>query len=176
MSLSTTSERHFMVEKAYAFIGQSTGFLAITYVPNENWEPLKAHVTAHPCGNPTWSVYSLHRGPFTDMHDDVIKWKHSPRYWPFVRGIHRSLVISPHKGQWHGALIFSLICTWTISGDKRWRRRWFKMPSRSSWRHCNGINFNPSMDKCSAYTVKRRMNLLIYSQTLTVAPLKFGNG
>ena len=22
--------------------------------------------------------------------DDVIKWKHLPRYWPFVRGIHRS--------------------------------------------------------------------------------------
>ena len=20
------------------------------------------------------------------MHDDVIKWKHFPRYWPFVRG------------------------------------------------------------------------------------------
>ena len=23
-------------------------------------------------------------------NDDVIKWKHFPRYWPFVRGIHRS--------------------------------------------------------------------------------------
>ena len=42
-------------------------------------------------------------------HDDVIKWKHFPRYWPFVRGIHRSPVNSPHKGQWRGAL-FSLIC------------------------------------------------------------------
>ena len=31
-------------------------------------------------------------------HDDVIKWKHFPRYWPFVRGIHRSPVNSPHKG------------------------------------------------------------------------------
>ena len=45
-------------------------------------------------------------------HDDVIKWKHFPRYWPFVRGIHRSLMNSPHKGQWHGTLIFSLICVW----------------------------------------------------------------
>ena len=43
-------------------------------------------------------------------HDDVIKWKHLPRYWPFVRGIHRSPVNSPHKGQWRGALMFSLIC------------------------------------------------------------------
>ena len=23
------------------------------------------------------------------IHGDVIKWKHLPRYWPFVRGIHR---------------------------------------------------------------------------------------
>ena len=45
------------------------------------------------------------------LHDDVIKWKHFPRYWPFVRGIHRSPVNSPHKGQWRGALMFTLICT-----------------------------------------------------------------
>ena len=46
------------------------------------------------------------------FHDDVIKWKHYPRNWPFVRGIHRSPVNSPHKGQWRGALMFSLICVW----------------------------------------------------------------
>ena len=45
-------------------------------------------------------------------HDDVIKWKLFPSYWPFVRGIHRSPVNSPHKGQWRGALMFSLICVW----------------------------------------------------------------
>ena len=39
-------------------------------------------------------------------HGDVIKWKHLPRYWPFVRGIHRSPVNSPHKVQWRGALMF----------------------------------------------------------------------
>ena len=44
--------------------------------------------------------------------DDVIKWKHFPRYWPFVRGIHRWPVDLPHKGQWRGALMFSLICAW----------------------------------------------------------------
>ena len=43
-------------------------------------------------------------------HDDVIKWKHFPRNWPFVRGIHWSPMNSPHKGQWRGALMFSLIC------------------------------------------------------------------
>ena len=29
-----------------------------------------------------------------------------------VGGIHRSPVNSPHKGQWRGALMFSLICAW----------------------------------------------------------------
>ena len=38
--------------------------------------------------------------------------KHFPRYWPFVRGIHRSPVNTAHKGQWRGALMFSLICVW----------------------------------------------------------------
>ena len=46
------------------------------------------------------------------LHDDVIKWKHFPRFWTFVRGIHRSPVNLPHKGQWRGALMFSLICVW----------------------------------------------------------------
>ena len=41
--------------------------------------------------------------------------------WPFVWRIHRSPVNSPHKGQWCGALLFSLICastnTWANNGD-----------------------------------------------------------
>ena len=34
---------------------------------------------------------------------DGNKWRYFPRYWPFVRGINRSLVNSSHKGQWRGA-------------------------------------------------------------------------
>ena len=49
------------------------------------------------------------------QYDDVIKWKYYPRYWPFVRGIHWSQVVSPDKGQWGGALIFSLTFAWTNS-------------------------------------------------------------
>ena len=48
-------------------------------------------------------------------HDDVVKWKPCPRYWPFVRGIHRSTVNSPHKGQWRGTLMFSFIRVWINS-------------------------------------------------------------
>ena len=43
------------------------------------------------------------------FHDDIIKWTHFPRYWPFLRGIRRSPVNSPGKGQWRGAVKFSLI-------------------------------------------------------------------
>ena len=56
--------------------------------------------------------YSEIRYTIISFHDDVIKWKHFPRYWPFVRGIHRSPMNSPHKGQGGGALVFSLICVW----------------------------------------------------------------
>ena len=51
--------------------------------------------------------------PRLGHHDDVIWWKHIPRYWPFVWGIHRSPVNSSHKGQWRGGSMFSLICAWT---------------------------------------------------------------
>ena len=64
--------------------------------------------------DPAWNNEST-RKRISDKarsHDDVIKWKHFPRYWPFVRGIHRSPVNSPHKGQWRGALVFSLIWAW----------------------------------------------------------------
>ena len=55
-------------------------------------------------------MWKLEQNGWQLPHDDVIKWKHFPRYWPFVRGIYRPPVNSPHKGQWRGALIFSMIC------------------------------------------------------------------
>ena len=66
-------------------------------------------------------------------HDDVIKWKPLPRYWPFVRGIHRSSVNSPHKDQWRGALM-----CFDVFFDPRLNKRlskqswgwWFETPSR----------------------------------------------
>ena len=48
-------------------------------------------------------------------HDDVIRWKHFPRYWPFVRRIHRSPMNSPPKSQWCVDLMFPLICALTNS-------------------------------------------------------------
>ena len=72
------------------------------------------------------------------MHDDVIKWKHFSRYWPFVRGIHWSPVNSPHKGQWHGALFFDLHLNKRLS-KQSWGG-WFERLSHPLWRHCNGMD------------------------------------
>ena len=60
----------------------------------------------------SWPIILTRWQKFLWYHDDVIKWKHFPRNWLFVRRMHRSPVNSPHKGQWRGALMFSLICVW----------------------------------------------------------------
>ena len=90
----------------------------------------------------------------TSLHDNVIKWKHVPRYWPFVRGIPQSPVTSPHKGQWRGALMFSLISAringWVNNGeacDLRRHRTHYDViimedwPSRRLWRFKNVKRF-----------------------------------
>ena len=85
-------------------------------------------------------------------HDDVIKWKHFPRNWPFVRGIHQSPVNSPHKGQWRGALMFSFICFWI--------KDWVKNRKTGDLRHCRAHYCVIVMDNPSA---KCNSNFLAYS-------------
>ena len=74
------------------------------------------------------------------MHVDVIKWKYFfTCYWPFVRGIQRSPVNSPHKRPVTRSVdVFS-----DLRLNKRLRKQswdwWFETPSRSLWRHCHGI-------------------------------------
>ena len=77
-------------------IPQCTSFISLN-IPFWNWNR-NVHM---------WYIVGYGTDAF---HDDVIKWKHFPRYWPFVREIHRSPVNFPHKGQWRGALMFTLIC------------------------------------------------------------------
>ena len=76
------------------------------------------------------------------IHDDVIKWKHFPRYWPFVRGIHRSPVNSPHKGQWRGALVFFYYLRLNKRLSNQLWGWWFETPPCPLWRHCNGFHFD----------------------------------
>ena len=68
-------------------------------------------------------------GVLKRVHDDVTKWKHFPRHWPFVRGIHRSPVNSLYKGQWREALMLAgvwlgrlwiTLVVWQSSGWLPW--------------------------------------------------------
>ena len=91
-----------------------------------------------------------YEGRQTHWHDDVIKWKHFPRYWPFVRGIHRSPVNSPQKASGVELWFFSLICAWIVNRAlelcKQWWGMRFETPSRSLWRHCGAISQNQQDD------------------------------
>ena len=75
--------------------------------------------------------------PLIQNHDNVIKWKYFPRYWPFVRGIHRYPVNSPHKGQWRGTLMFSFDLRLNKRSSKQSWGWWLETLSRPLWRHCN---------------------------------------
>ena len=53
-------------------------------------------------GSHRWSL------PHISSYTKALWWRHQIK--TFVRGIHRSPVNSPHKGQWRGALMFSFVC------------------------------------------------------------------
>ena len=56
-----------------------------------------------------WAMNGRHSS--NASHDDVIKWKHFPRYWPFVRGVTGGFPSQrPVRRSFD---FFSLIFTWT---------------------------------------------------------------
>ena len=73
--------------------------------------------TKHGCW---WHMRHMQLGNHQPRHwtsfPEITWWRHQMETFfallGFVRGIHRSPVNSPHKGQWRGALMFSLICVW----------------------------------------------------------------
>ena len=69
-------------------------------------------------------------------HDDVIKWKHFPRYWPFVRGGEFTGPPSQRPVTRSFGVFFDLRPIKRFS--KQSLRWWFETPSGSLWRHCNG--------------------------------------
>ena len=109
---------HFCIQRAFTFLN-------IFFIKIICW--VAAYTSLPVCGISEWCS-----GPRWELlaHDDVIKWKHFPRDWPFVRGIHRSPVNSPHKGQWRGALMFSLICVW--------KNGWVNNREAGDWRRYHG--------------------------------------
>ena len=72
------------------------------------------------------------------FHDDVIKWKHFPHYWPFVRGIHRSPVNSHTKASDAELWCFFYLHLKKPLSKQSWGR-WFETLLRPLWRHCNVV-------------------------------------
>ena len=89
---ATTRHRVYHASSGIVFIRVDLGYIRITANTSPNYCTIQPKVCL--------------------CHDDVIKWKHFPRYWPFVEVIHGSPLNYPQKGQWRGTLIFSLIWTW----------------------------------------------------------------
>ena len=77
-------------------------------------------------------------------HDDVIKWKHFPRYWPFVWRNSLVTVEFPSQKQVTGRFDFSLICAWI----KGWvnNREAGDLSSSSLWRHSNDTKYKKSQN------------------------------
>ena len=75
--------------------------------------------------------------PLHEPHDDVIKWKHFPRNWPFVRGIHRSRGEFPTQRP----VTRSFDVFFHLRLDKRLNKQsrcwWFETLSGPLWRHGN---------------------------------------
>ena len=69
-------------------------------------------------------------------NDDVIKWKHFPRYWPFLREF---LATGEFPAQRPVTRSFdvSLICALNKRLGKQSWGWWFENPSYSLWRHRN---------------------------------------
>ena len=126
---------------------------------------IKAHTTLNPGPMKLSCIHII--GTFSISGsanpDDVIKWKHFPCNLTLVWRIHRSPVNSPHKGQWHGALMFSLICAWNNSwanngdaGDLRRHRAHFDVivmsshapPQIENWQGCARVHMHTVVVLC----------------------------
>ena len=76
---------------------------------------------------------------FSPEHDDVIKWKHFPRHWPFCAG--NSPVTGEFPSQRPVTRSFGVF--FDLRLNKRLSKQswgwWFETPSRCLWRDCNDI-------------------------------------
>ena len=91
---------------------------------------------------PSWrqlTTENLHHTSYY-LHDDVIKWKDFPRYWPFMQEIHRSPVNLPAQRPVTRSFDVSFDMLLNIRLSKQSSGWLFKTPSHSLWRQCNEEN------------------------------------
>ena len=93
---------------------------------------------------------------------EVIKCRHFPQYWPFVRGIHRSPVNSQRPVTQSFDVFFDLRLNKRLSRSSKYR--WFETPSRPLWDHSNVNN-----DFASSYISGWNSKLTIITSQKQVA-------
>ena len=102
-----------------------------------------------------------------------------PRYWPFVRGIHRSPVNSTYKGQWRGALIFSLMYAWINSWvNNRFQCAFgYTRVGRAKVNQSKTVQTQSNLNRWLNYTINQKPLTLkkIYEYTLTWKYSSFRN-
>ena len=90
-------------------------------------------------------------------------------------GIHRSTVNSPHKCQWRGALMFSLICAWINgwvnnreAGDsRRYRAHYEVIPMYHCNHHCTCWWHGSSMTSSGTAVTKVKFYIYIIFHKMT---------
>ena len=117
-----------------------------------------------------WRPFCLCDNPVVSPHRDIIAWwRHQMKtfsgYWPFVWGIHRSPMKSPHKGLWSFDIFFDLRLNKRLS--KQWWSWWFDVLSCSLWRHCNDQPCCIKTQKETECTNLINRNTLIHKQLET---------
>ena len=106
-----------------------------------------------------YAVWALHCNCYNIqkwIHDDVIKWKHFPRYWPFVTGEYPPVTRSFD-------VFFDVRLNKQLS--KQCWGCWFETPSHPLWRHCNDYLLLPKYVAYSNHFIVQVMRCLSRAKT-----------
>ena len=112
------------------------------------------------------------------LHDDVIKWKHFPHYWPFVREF-----TGPGEFPAQKPVTRSFDVFFDLRLNKRWSKQpwgwWFETLSRQLWRHRNvgrlgkeeHVEFNPDKTGKVLYITIEKSNPMSTQMAKTLASI-----
>ena len=124
------------------------------------------------------SVYLMHASTCLGwFHNDVIKWKKNRHHWLFTREFNQSLVDSPHKGQWRGAVMISLICAWT-NGLGNNRDEYNEYRCEGEYVHDNYVHGIPNVINSHIYVSSLKKTQCIFlcspSPSVYIARIRWG--
>ena len=88
---------------------------------------------------------------FSLLRDDVIKWKHFPRYWPGNSPVTGELPLQ--RPVTRNFDVFFDLCLSKRLNKQSWDW-WFETPARSLWRYCNGWPTRCYDNLCPAVTTE----------------------